>query len=333
MKASGVLVANEIHPTRVLTLAQNVERLGVVAAITNETPQRLAQVFPSCFDAVLVDAPCSGEGMFRKDPSARSEWSIDTPETCAARQKEIFAEAIRMTRPGGRIVYSTCTFNPVENEQVIQWALDTFPLTVLPLPDWPGWESGRPDWADGRIELLHTRRLWPHKGQGEGHFVASLQVTEGETSTTQTDKFNTQAAIHSSAWSDWAPLIAKPPLSTNWESPLVQGDLWFARSAFKAPSVKLRLLRPGLCLAQQHKGRFEPHHSLAMAIAPDKVQTPVNLSYDDAARYLSGQTVDPVDEAGYVWLHIDGLPLGWGKSVPGRINNLFPKGLRKHDLV
>jgi NOL1/NOP2/sun family putative RNA methylase len=339
MCATGLLVANEIHPSRVVTLAQNLERMGVPAIITNETPQNLASALPQYFDAVLVDAPCSGEGMFRKDIDARTQWSAETPEICAARQREVFAEAVRLVKPGGRMVYSTCTFNPIENEQIVDWALNHFPLKLVSLPHWEGWETGRPDWANDNANLVHTRRLWPHKATGEGHFIAAFQF-EGEA---ETHKSHLQALRQAPAlrgirqaplpdWESWMESVINGPLPAPWAQPVVHGNSVFSREALDLTSSKLRVLRPGLCLALQHKGRFEPHHSLAMAVAVGRIRNAVELDLADASHYLSGQSLTEAKVNGYVWLHVDSIPLGWGKSVPGRINNMYPKGLRKTGL-
>lgn len=340
MCATGLLVANEIHPSRVVTLAQNVERMGVPAIVTNETPQNLAKALPQYFDAVLVDAPCSGEGMFRKDPDARDHWTAETPEMCANRQREVLSEAIRLVKPGGRIVYSTCTFNPIENEQIVAWALSQFPLRLVTPPHWEGWEPGRPDWANDDARLVHTRRLWPHKAAGEGHFIAAFEFFgEYESQTPHLDAIRHPDGIRGSRqvplpnWETWMESVVSGPLPDPWAHPVVHGNLVFSREVLDLSATKLRVLRPGLCLAQQQKGRFEPHHSFAMAVAASRMRSAVALDPTDAVQYLSGQSLAEAPGSGYVWLHVDSIPLGWGKSVPGRINNMYPKGLRKTGLV
>ncbi|MCF8565771.1 RsmF rRNA methyltransferase first C-terminal domain-containing protein [Alicyclobacillus tolerans] len=357
MAGKGVLVANEIHPSRVVVLAQNLERTGVPAVVVNEDPVRLAQPFSRWFDAVLVDAPCSGEGMFRKDPEAAQQWRGDAPAFCAARQKEILQQAIRMVRPGGRLVYSTCTFNAIENEQVIAWAVENFRVSVTQLPDWPGWDSGRPDWGNGLRELLHTRRLWPHQGRGEGHFVALLSIhgdgldPTGERAarqpgtTRQTEllgspnkgKKGAKAPAQSTAWNSvqWEKWLRQlltndPPAA--WLHPVVSGGSVFAAPPEGLSLAGLRVLRPGVCLASMVRDRFEPHHNLAMAIHPSLARNHLDVDEQTARDYLSGNALPEADHSGFTWVNYGGLPLGWGKSVTGRTNNLYPKGLRRGDL-
>lgn len=180
LQRRGFLLSNEIHPARAKILSENVERMGIAnACVTNETPAHLAQVFPEYFDKILVDAPCSGEGMFRKNEAACDEWSPENVQLCADRQDEILDCAAQMLAPGGRLVYSTCTFAPAENEGSISRFLERhseFNIVVvdkeaLGLAD----GDGRPEWGSGNAKLQETLRLWPHRIKGEGHFAAVLQ--------------------------------------------------------------------------------------------------------------------------------------------------------------
>lgn len=191
MKGQGILVCNEIHPARAKILSENVERMGIPnAMVTNESPQKLAEIFDEYFDRILVDAPCSGEGMFRKNEEACDEWSLENVRICANRQDEILDCAAAMLRPGGRIVYSTCTFAPAENEGSMARFLIRHPdYELLEIPLYEGMERGIPAWAythgnedNGlseevvvKMHIERTIRLWPHKLQGEGHYLAVLQ--------------------------------------------------------------------------------------------------------------------------------------------------------------
>ena len=173
----GLLVCNEIHPKRAQILAQNIERMGIAnTLVLNEHPKNLSPRFDGYFDRVLVDAPCSGEGMFRKEEAAVADWSEETVAMCAARQIEILRTAASLLRPGGRLVYSTCTFAPQENEGTISAFLQEHPdFSVIPIGS-PYFSPGRPDWiADPAAGLEGTARLWPHHLRGEGHFAAVLQ--------------------------------------------------------------------------------------------------------------------------------------------------------------
>lgn len=395
--ASGWLVANEIHPQRVVVLAQNLERLGVPATVLNESPARIAEALGPVFDAVLVDAPCSGEGMFRKHPAAATEWTEQSPEECAARQRDILTQAVHLTRPGGTIVYSTCTLNPVENEQVVSWALSHLPVTLDPLPDWAGWSPGRPEWADDTNELAKTRRLWPHLAKAEGHFVARFRVLDssGHGGTrTQSDEAvratyrergsstgptkgnrTTRAKGNATSTSEWLALahdlfedadVWFEQSRNALGDPLVQSDVLFSRPPLDFG--RLRVLRPGLPLATNNGKRLMPHHALAMALptlltksgalgrfrdapeadnydssgtGPDprvpQLRQVVQLSPTDAASYLAGQALTPQMDhppgKGWVLMQTSGLPLGWGKAAPGRINNALPRGLRQPHVL
>ena len=176
LKGTGLLVANEIKNKRVGHLAQNVERWGAGnVVVTNETPERLADHFGPFFDRVLVDAPCSGEGMFRKDMGARADWSPEMVAGCAARQKSILHVAAKLVRAGGYLLYSTCTFAPEEDEGVIAQLLQDFPdFEVVELPRFPGFAGGKPEWIDAPAELSGAVRLFPHRLNGEGHFACLL---------------------------------------------------------------------------------------------------------------------------------------------------------------
>ncbi|MBX5437731.1 MAG: RsmF rRNA methyltransferase first C-terminal domain-containing protein [Alicyclobacillaceae bacterium] len=335
--SAGTLVANEVHPERARILLQNIERTGALALVVSEHPQRLAELWPGQFDAVLVDAPCSGEGMFRKDPASRQEWSTAAVERCAARQREILRHAVRMVKPGGRLVYSTCTFNPVENEQVVAWLLNACDAEVLTLADWPGWETGRPEWAGGQPAVAGARRLWPHTGCGEGHFVCALRIRSSArpSGRGRTWPHVLRPASPPGGWERWLRdmLAVDPPEA--WLRPWLVGDRLFlpAPGALQLALGGLHVLSAGICLARHASGRFEPHHQLAMALAPGVSKRSRCLADAEALSYLQGLPLSACAQAGYHWLHIGGVPLGWGKSVADRTNNLYPKGLRRTSLV
>ena len=177
----GLLVANDISNSRARALLRNLELFGISNAfVTSETPAKLAEVFPGFFDKILVDAPCSGEGMFRKDPAVMKTWEAGRPEYFAGLQREIVRQAVRMLRPGGKMLYSTCTFSREENEGTISWLLKEFPeMELLPMEGYEGFDGGRPQWGDGNSALTRCVRIWPHKMDGEGHFLALLEKTAG----------------------------------------------------------------------------------------------------------------------------------------------------------
>ena len=322
MQGRGLLVCNEIHPKRARVLSGNVERLGFAnCLVLNESPERLAARFPGWFDRVLVDAPCSGEGMFRREEAAVTDWSEDTVAMCAARQKAILDEAAKLPRPGGRLVYSTCTFAPEENEGVIAAFLAAHPDYRAEAVDAPWFAPGRPEWADGNPDLARTFRLWPHLLKGEGHFAAVLRRVDGEIGD--------------------VPMQATEPLPEefvefereNLPDLPDGGAVRFGETLYLAPPDTpelrgLRVLRAGLELGTLRKGRFEPAHALAMWL--DGANNTLSLPADDPAvlRYLHGETL-PCAASGWTLVQIDGHSLGWGKTTAGTLKNHYPKGLRR----
>lgn len=368
LQGQGLLVCNEIHPARAKILSENIERMGVPnACVTNETPARLSDKFPGYFDRILVDAPCSGEGMFRKNEVACEEWSPENVELCAERQDEILDCAAQMLRPGGRLVYSTCTFAPAENEGSISRFLKRHPeFKLLPiekgamgLPE--GVCDGRPEWADldesgiacveeatgndGRIsekDLRNTLRLWPHIIRGEGHFAAVLQK-EGEVSeayetfaTGGTEPGCSVKDKELSLWWDfWKELEADggSDLSKTLEQGILVrfGDELYV-APVEMPALKgMKVLRPGLHLGTLKKKRFEPSHALALALSESDVRHVCHLNAEDGvtAGYLNGQTFNYEGEKGWYLIVVDGYSLGWGKLAGGIMKNHYPKGLRK----
>lgn len=350
LQGEGLLVCNEIHPARAKILSENVERMGVRnACVTNETPARLADKFPEYFDRILVDAPCSGEGMFRKNEVACEEWSPENVELCATRQAEILDCAATMLRPGGRLVYSTCTFAPAENEGSIAGFLNRHPeFTVLPLdkkamglPERTC--DGRPDWAavdEDFVESLQgTLRLWPHVVKGEGHYAAVLQKS-GETDAGYETLAVGGVEQGCSAkdkdlelWRDFWKEIATRDCSLDVKDGILVrfGDeLYLAPKDM--PALKgMKVLRPGLHLGTLKKNRFEPSHALALALCTEDVRYVCHLSAEESivSGYLNGQTFPYEGEKGWYLIVAEGYSLGWGKLAGGIMKNHYPKGLRK----
>lgn len=325
MAGQGLLVCNEIHPTRAKILSRNLERLGIAnALVLNETPQRLAQRLPGCFHRILVDAPCSGEGMFRKEEAAVTDWSPETVEACARRQLEILTCAGQMLRPGGRLVYSTCTFSPQENEGVISAFLKSHPdFTLLSVPS-PWFSPGRPDWVPEPAEGLEkTVRLWPHKLRGEGHFAALLQRGDAP-----------QVSGLPSPLTAAAPAAVLDAFCRETGAVLPAGRfLSFGRSWYLAPEDAfcldgLKVLRPGLELGQEKPGRWEPAHALALWLKTAGNQLSFPVESPQIAAFLRGEPI-PGSLTGWTLIQADGLSLGWAKGSGGILKNHYPKGLRR----
>ncbi len=345
MGNQGLLVSNEINHKRAEILAQNIERIGAKnVIILNEDPSKLAKNFPGFFDKILVDAPCSGEGMFRKDHKAVSYWNKDYPRQCAARQKEILLSAMEMLAPNGTILYSTCTFAPEEDEQVVAWMLNRFPhLRLEPLKKYAGMDPGRPDFASGESALVGAVRMWPHHLRGDGHFIAKL--TE--------NKVNACAQIYSKTSSKKKKMktLRKHELSPEqrelWQkfSEHLTSEFNFNKQDLQCygnhlylyrvewPDIsRLRFIRPGFLLGEFKKKRFEPSYTLALALGPHDFTPHLDMDDQQWAQYVHGDVVqisaDMQLAKGWALLVCEGKPFAFGKIVGNTVKNFFPKRLR-----
>ena len=312
LAGKGLLLCNEINPKRAKILARNVERLGIAnAMVTNEHPANLEKRFPGFFDRVLIDAPCSGEGMFRKEEAAVTDWSQETVEMCAARQHEILHSGSQMVRPGGRLVYSTCTFAPEENEQAIAAFLESHPDFYPEAVDAPWFAAGE----NGSF------RLWPHLLKGEGHFAAVLRRRgEGEA-----PDVSVKAEKAPREWTDFAKVL-------DIELPAGRPVL-FGQSLYWAPEempelARLKVLRPGLELGEIRKGRFEPAHALALWLKECKNRISFCAESKEIEAYMHGDVV-PCSNRGWCLVQVDGYSIGWGKGDGTVLKNHYPKGLRR----
>ena len=355
LQGKGILVCNEIHPARAKILSENIERLGIRNAIvTNETPERLQNMFTGYFDKILVDAPCSGEGMFRKNEEAKEEWSLENVTICAGRQDSILDCAAQMLRPGGRLVYSTCTFAPAENEGSIARFLERhrdFEVVEVPRPE--GFAPGNPLWSNcyealhetnckdeeeetqqlsvDEKQMMRTMRIWPHKVNGEGHFLAILQKNGTLEETEVHSLYGPEKGLKEKEYGDFLQ-FAKETLKDIPKGVYLKfGDQLYLGPE-NMPGIKgLKVLRPGLHLGTFKKNRFEPSHALALAISSKEVLRQFDLSTADntASAYIGGQTFQVECENGWYLITVDGYSLGWGKAAGGIMKNHYPKGLRK----
>lgn len=393
MEQKGLLVCNEIHPARAKILAQNVERMGIAnAVVTNMEPAGLVDTFTEFFDGIVVDAPCSGEGMFRKDENARNEWSPDHVILCANRQDGILDCAAKMLRDGGRIAYSTCTFSPEENEQAVARFLERHPEFHIERPVCAEhFANGHPEWSaaecagsrgsDGvkadaesakmnsSAKIQDTIRIWPHKVDGEGHFLALLVkgerservlaedlVTEVEDKKSNTGKKSGKVSgkngsknsgKNSSKGSgksqgvdleDFNNFCEEMIRDREW---LVRGRrfLTFGENLYLIPGempdmTGLKVLRPGLHVGTLKKGRLEPSHALALFLKAENVKKTLEIGSGELAEhYLKGETLTIPEEAGslkgWVLVTCDGYSIGFGKADRSVLKNHYPKGLRK----
>lgn len=329
---SGLLVSNEINTQRSRILSQNIERMGIKNAIvTNEDSFVLASHFPGFFNAIQVDAPCSGEGMFRKLPEAIEQWSMENVAICVARQKEILDNAAVMLKPGGTIVYSTCTFSKEENEDVIEYFLERHP----------------------DFTLEEMERFWPHKVDGEGHFVAKL-VRRGCVDTDlKADRKTKKNKNSKNRKNETKPALTKEnmKLLSEFLDETISEDMaaWiknsrlvmFGEQLYRLPDMEvdikgLKVQRAGLHIGEFKKQRFEPSHSLALALKISEAKNVVKFTWDDpqTTGFFNGQSVMLSDEQtaeckkGWALVCVDGYPAGWGKVNGAQVKNHYPKGLR-----
>ncbi|MBR4192975.1 MAG: RsmB/NOP family class I SAM-dependent RNA methyltransferase [Oscillospiraceae bacterium] len=348
MAGEGLLVCNEIHPKRAGILASNIERLGIAnALVLNEHPARLAERFPAYFDRVLVDAPCSGEGMFRKHDAAFEDWSPETVAMCARRQAEILDCAAAMLRPGGRLVYSTCTFSPEENEGSVAGLLERNPDFAVETVQAPWFSPGRPEWADGNPALAQTLRLWPHRLRGEGHFAAVLRKGDADAenavgaaagrrpeSPGSRPRHSMPCPEGSRRGSEGsvlprpaANLLSELGITLPAGKPAVFGERVFWAPP-ETPELRgLKVLRPGLELAELRGELAVPAHALALWASGAASVHELSADEPACAAYLRGETL-PTEARGWTLVRVDGLSLGWGKGVKGVLKNHYPKGLR-----
>lgn len=335
MNNTGLLVANDPHPRRVRALAMNLERCGVTCAVAlNETPQRLAARWPGLFDRVLVDAPCSGQGMFRK--SARAEWQPGHIKTDAARQSAILDAAARLVRPGGVIVYSTCTFEPDENEgNLARFIRRHADFEIDSIEHRPGFAPGRPEWADGNPALAKTVRLWPHLSVGEGHFIAKLRRRDAENA--EKPYQQNLCGLGASAVNLLREFCEEHLQLALWEKPnLLQAGHEVYLVPPHTPDLRgLRVVRWGWWIGTLKGQVFTPGHALAMALTPADVRQSLNLPADDprTAAFLRGESLHAPGEPGWILITVDGLPLGWGKRAGSLIKNRRPPGLAQKSPV
>lgn len=346
MKGEGLLICNEIHPARAKILSENIERMGIKnALVTNETPQHLSEIFESYFDRILVDAPCSGEGMFRKNEDACGEWSLDNVKICAARQDEILDCAASMLRPGGRLVYSTCTFAPAENEGSIYRFLQRHTdFAVVEVPLYDEMKNGRSEWCtDEREEIAveesmkkaieKTIRLWPHRLRGEGHYLAVLEKLGSVPEDYQGYcKSGQEKGISEKECKEYFD-FAKESLNIELPGKFLKFGEQLYLMPDKMPGLKgMKILRPGLHLGTMKKNRFEPSHALALALSSQDVRHVWNIASDrfEAKAYINGQTLNAEGEKGWYLITVDNYSIGWGKLAGGIMKNHYPKGLRKN---
>ncbi len=320
----GIIVSNDISASRCKALLKNVEVCGVPnCIITNESPERLADKLPAFFNKIIVDAPCSGEGMFRKDEAAVKSWESHKTEYCQGLQREILHHADRLLANGGVIAYSTCTFAPEENEGMLQEFLDKHPYyEVLEIDKSKGFSDGRPEWSGAGEQFKNAGRLWPHKIHGEGHFICLLQKTNGAP---MLENYEPEDRAKDKALTDFYDFADKfLNVDMSKKHLLIHGE-----KVLMVPlglGLKgLRVMRSGLYLGDLKTKRFEPSQALAMALKKEDAKLTVDFSLesDGLQRYMRGESFNVDCADGWALVCVDGYPLGWGKVQKGRLKNKY----------
>lgn len=338
----GLLVSNEINPSRIRALGENLERFGAVnSIITNSDSSNLLTFFKGFFDKIFIDAPCSGQGMFRKDDFAIEDWSQDKVDECVVIQRQLIRDAYKMLRAGGMIIYSTCTFTRQENEAIIEDFLGDYP----------------------DANLLDMDRIWPHRDRGEGHFCARITKKadkQGDQEAQDSDLLAFDKDSHRDSSRESAKKSKKKQRSkakSNRKNQeylglyedfatdyLIDGglrDVLDSELTVKEDRLYyqpldydirgLKVLRSGLFVGEFKKNRFEPAHSLAMALKPSDVKYTLDFANDsdEIRAYLRGESIGTGQSRGWVLVSVDGVSLGWGKESNGTLKNKYPKGLRR----
>ena len=300
---TGLLVSNEINPTRIKALGENLERFGAKnCIITNTDSANLKKVFKGYFDKIVIDAPCSGQGMFRKDQVAIDDWSFSKVLECQSIQREILRDGFEMLKEGGVIVYSTCTFAKEENENVINEFIDEY----------------------DDAELVMMERLWPHKVKGEGHFVAKIKKNSEEDCNTKKLKVK-QLGKELKDYKDFEKKFLNKKIEGDF---YLKGENLYLLPDDCPDTKKLKVLRNGLHMGELKKNRFEPSHALSHYLTINDVKNIENLDQETAKEYLRGNTIKTDQSRGWVLVTVENIPLGWGKESNGILKNHYPKGLR-----
>ena len=316
LDGTGLLVANDISAGRAKTLLKNVELAGIRNAIVmSETPERIAERLPHFFDKILVDAPCSGEGMFRKEPDMVKSWDAEMLAFCRSEQAKILEACAPMLKAGGMLLYSTCTFSPEENEKSIGNFLERHPeFELMPIAKKNGFAEGLAPYTD-------CARLYPHRLKGEGHFLALLrkkEAAEGKAIPAESGGWTKEM----DAFGDFAKEVLQEKPKGIYK---IYGEGLYLLPEGTPKLEKLRVLRTGWMLGTLKKGRFEPSQAFAMGLRKEEVKHTADFSLEDerVIRYLKGETVEAEGKDGWTLVCVDGFPLGWAKRQKGRLKNKY----------
>ena len=348
LKGRGVLVSNDVSNSRAKALLKNIELFGISnAVVVSETSDRLAERFEGYFDKILVDAPCSGEGMFRKQNKITENWEQYGTGYYAKLQRQILPDAVKMLADGGHLLYSTCTFSPEEDEETVVWLLEKFPelelVDLIPVDkkahyEKLGFDHGRNEWLENKsdADLSKCIRLFPHKLDGEGHFIAEFVLNRTGNNDIIGNMKSSKATMKSGSKQklpeELTEFLGHVKMDIDYDNITIK-DGWVTLTPEGIPNLKgLRILREGLLLGEIKKDRFEPSQALAMALKASEYDNVYNLSKDnpDVVRYLKCESIELPDDVkdGYVLVCVNGYPLGFGKKKKGSFKNKYLPGWR-----
>lgn len=317
----GLLVSNDIDTKRAKILSGNIERFGLKNTIvTSVAPERFEKILPEFFDKIVLDAPCSGEGMFRKDNPAIETYSINKVKECSFIQKQLIDTAMKLLKPGGTLIYSTCTYNTIENEENIQYLLDHYDVSLIPIDIKEGMSHG--------INIKEAIRLYPHRFNGEGHFICKIR----KNGTEKDYKYKGLKPRITSTNKKLVDDFYKQYLNIPSPDLLIESNNHIYAISDHFPDLEgIQILRNGLYLGECKKNRFEPSFSLAMSLKKEDAKQSYSYNYNskEILDYMSGLTLKGSTQKGYGLLCIDDHPFSFYKESDGIVKNLFPKGLRR----
>lgn len=340
MKGQGLLVANDINADRVKALVKNIELCGVKnALVLNETPHKLAKNFEGFFDKIMIDAPCSGEGMFRKDEDAIKSWEKYKCKKCCGMQWDILQQVDRMLKPGGIILYSTCTFSPEEDELMIEKFMDEHNdvYELLEIPKVGGIEGGRTSWSGGKYDFSKAARLWPHKLNGEGHFAALIRKKDKDIEKAAGQRNYEKSQIISApndlyAFNKELAEFISDNTTVNLNGHVFKKGNNIYYLPENCPDLSgLKVAKFGWYLGEMGPKGFSPSHSFVIALSSEELKHKINFEAGsrEVNSYLKGETLIEPGEKGYTGICVDGCCLGWAKQTGDMLKNLYPKGWRK----
>lgn len=317
----GLMIANDIVGLRAKILSENIERFGLENTIvTHVDPLLFTKQFTGFFDKIILDAPCSGEGMFRKNDQAIETWSLEKVNECAYIQRQLIDAAMSLLKPHGLLMYSTCTYNTKENEEQIQYLLEHYDCSLIPLKKSHGMQPG--------INMNEAVRLYPHHYQGEGHFIALIQKN-GES---QSQRINALKPQISKQNLKLVRDFYKQYLNIKVPQYLYENNNHIYAIQPQFPEMKgIRVLRNGLYLGECKKNRFEPSLALALTLSQEDVKQSYtfNENSDEIKKYLHGESIEGTNQKGYGVLFVEEYPLSFYKESQHQAKNLYPKGIRR----